>query len=161
MAPILRRLLQKCEQQTSDTGVSEVNLLRYAEMNTCVHTTSTQHAGTRSIGSGGCGTQRLCTSAWANSATSGHATGSANLGNALSGQAQARPSSAISKEAMTPQELLRNANTRSAWEVPTQSIAQKLQRDLQGQHAPAKASYFHITKPEDAHRSQRIARAAI
>jgi hypothetical protein len=50
---------------------------------------------------------------------------------------------------------------RSAWEVPTQSIAQKLQRDLQGQHAPAKASYFHITKPEDTHRSQRIARAAI
>lgn len=50
---------------------------------------------------------------------------------------------------------------RSAWDIPARSIAQKLQRDLQGQHAPAKASYFHITKAADTHRTQRISKAAI
>lgn len=50
---------------------------------------------------------------------------------------------------------------RSAWDVPERSIAQSMQRDLQGQHAPAKASYFHIPKAADVNRTQRISRAVI
>lgn len=51
--------------------------------------------------------------------------------------------------------------TRTAWDVPERSIAQSMQRDLQGQHTPAKASYFHIPKSGSHHLSQRIAKAAI
>ena len=50
---------------------------------------------------------------------------------------------------------------RTAWDIPRESIARSLQRDLAGTHNPAKASYFHISKPGSHHRSQRIAKAAI
>lgn len=61
-------------------------------------------------------------------------------------------------------ELLRNGKVRvgrSAWEIPVKTITQQLQRDLSGQHKPAKSSYFHITPAGSHHRSQRISKAAI
>lgn len=51
--------------------------------------------------------------------------------------------------------------TKSAWDIPVKTFAQQLQRDLSGQHKPAKASYFHISKPADTLRAQRISKAAI
>lgn len=50
---------------------------------------------------------------------------------------------------------------RTAWDIPRESIARGLQRDLQGQHKAAKSSYFHIPPAGSHHRSQRIAKAAI
>lgn len=161
MAPILRRQLRKSEQQTSDTGVSEVNLMRYAEMKACAYTTTTPKAGARSDGPGGCSTRCLCASTWAYSQRSRYSAGTADIGHALQGQTQAWASAAISKEDMSQQELLRYANVRFAFDIPRQTVARAIQKDLAGAHAPAKASYFHIPKAGSHHRSQRIAKAAI
>lgn len=49
----------------------------------------------------------------------------------------------------------------TAFDIPTKSLGQQLQRDVAGAHAPARNSYFLIPKAVDVNRSQRIARAAI
>ncbi len=48
-----------------------------------------------------------------------------------------------------------------AFDIPTKSIGQQLQRDVAGAHAPARNSYFLIPKAGSHHCSQRIARASI
>lgn len=50
---------------------------------------------------------------------------------------------------------------RSAWDIPSKTFAQDMQRCQSSAHAPVKASYFHIPKAADTYRSQRIARVAI
>lgn len=62
---------------------------------------------------------------------------------------------------MAPTELFRNAKTRSAREIPQQTVAVDLQRRQASAHTPVLSSYFHIPKPADIRRSQRIAKAAI
>jgi len=54
-----------------------------------------------------------------------------------------------------------HAKTRSAWEIPQQTVAVDLQRRQASAHTPVLSSYFHIPKPADIRRSQRIAKAAI
>ena len=49
----------------------------------------------------------------------------------------------------------------TAFDIPTKSLGQQLQRDVAGAHAPARNSYFLIPKAGSHHHSQRIARAAI
>ena len=115
MALIVRRQLQKCELLTSDTGVPIEQLMRNAEMNTCVFTTPTEQAGTRFLGSRGCSTRCLCAIAWADPTTSGHTAGPAKLGGALSDQTEAKPGSAISEALMLSQELMRNAKASSTF----------------------------------------------
>lgn len=162
MAPILRRQLRNCERQTSDTSVPLLKLLRNAEMSTRVYTTPTKPAGPRSIRSGICGSRCLCGSAWAYPTTSGHAAGPASPGDALSVQAEAGSGFAITEEVMASQELLRNANLRSAWDIPSKTAALQLQRDRTGQHLPAKASYITVNpKSGSLHKHQKLVRAAI
>lgn len=50
---------------------------------------------------------------------------------------------------------------RSAWDIPARSIAQDFQQTTRLAHAPKPSQHFHIPKPADTHRSQRIAKAAI
>lgn len=50
---------------------------------------------------------------------------------------------------------------RSAWDIPARSIAQDMQHSTNLARTPKPCQYFHITKPADTYRSQRIAKAAI
>ena len=62
---------------------------------------------------------------------------------------------------MAPTELFRNAKTRTAWDIPKQTVAVDLQRRQASAHTPVLGSYFHIPTAADARRSQRIAKVAI
>lgn len=50
---------------------------------------------------------------------------------------------------------------RSAWDIPARSVAMDMQHSTNLALTPKPSQYFHITKPADTHRSQRIAKAAI
>ncbi|QTW18104.1 hypothetical protein [Comamonas kerstersii] len=50
---------------------------------------------------------------------------------------------------------------RGAWDIPARSIAQDMQHSTNLARTPKPSQYFHIPKPADTHRSQRIAKAAI
>lgn len=62
---------------------------------------------------------------------------------------------------MAPTELFRNAKTRTAWDIPKQTVAVDLQRRQASAHTPVLGSYFHIPTAADTRRSQRIAKVAI
>ena len=53
------------------------------------------------------------------------------------------------------------ATSRSAWVIPQQTVAVDLQRRQASAHTPVANSYFHIPKPADTQRTQRISKAAI
>ncbi len=50
----------------------------------------------------------------------------------------------------------------SPFDIPSKTFAQQLQRDLAGQHPPAKASYITVNpKSGSLHKHQKLVRAAI
>ncbi len=50
---------------------------------------------------------------------------------------------------------------RSAWDIPSKTFAQDMQHSTNLARTPKPSQHFHIPKPADTYRSQRIARAAI
>ena len=49
----------------------------------------------------------------------------------------------------------------NAFDIPTQTFALQLQRDLRSANAPKGSQYFQVTKPRDPSHTHRISKAAI